>query len=796
MLLRSRCSGDNCRCEKPHDHHHSSKRRVSRSHRTANVDDTSQQSQGNGTVSHLSSGLSVFTFSPPAFSTPLKRGASPGTTTTGTGTDLSADVSLLRTESSKTSTAQSAGILRSLDATELQAKQVRFGAVIQNGSPRHGLYSDTDDSETEVVSSWRFLQGVPNGFPEVAESLNLARGQDSVRSVSSTTTTTTVTSLTDMPGTELYSDSEDDEELTRQRIRNTTTRGRWPRPRSVYIVNARDDGASPTLPRADQQRQHREAWLATAAGEEDVTMATTRYQGSSLARAGTVRSLFFGFWKYVYVMATSVIVTDIWLLSRMTPQRRKRLAALLFALVMLPLLAWLLHEESGKSSPLASVQPTLASAGNHIYEVAAGASKAMGAAMASFSFPPAWLSWGSTSGLPPPPPPAVPLELKKQPAESELLSDERIEAHVERALKRLALQFPATHRDDGGATARTREEVDQLKVQLEAHRMTVERLVHRLEDQKDCCQDVAALLAGLDTKIIDKVLEVMNDTSAAAPRSRLQRWLTDEMDRREGGFGASLDARLHTRLDEHRSSVQAEVAAAARQASEAREAALEARKVAQEALEEARRVPQVVAPLATGTADVNEVARVVKDMLAKYDADKTGLPDYALESAGGSVVNTRCTDTYSERAPKYYMFGLPLWTFSRTAREAITPGMHPGECWAFRGSQGHLVVKLAQRIRVTAFSVEHIPRSLVSSGHTSSAPKDFQMWGLDSETDSPGRLLGSYTYDADGDALQHFIVQDPEAAVYEYVEMKILSNHGNLEYTCLYRVRIHGEPTS
>ncbi|KAH7948721.1 hypothetical protein HPB49_001206 [Dermacentor silvarum] len=544
-----------------------------------------------------------------------------------------------------------------------------------------------------------------------------------------------------MPGTELYSDTEDDDELTRQRIRNTTTRGRWPRARSVYVINARDDGASPTLPRADQRRQHREAWLATAAGDEDVTMAAARYQGSSLAR--TVRSLFFSFWKYVYAVATSVIVTDIWLLSRMTPQRRKRLAVLLFALVMLPLLGLAaLRGERQIQSPWLRCSLRW-----HLQ------------ATTSMSFPPAWLSWGSTSGSSLPPPPAVPVELKKQLAESELLSDERIDAHVEKALKRLALQFPTSHRDDEGATARSREEVEQLKLQLEAHRITVERLVHRLEDQKDCCQDVAALLAGLDTKIIDKVLEVMNDTSAAAPRSRLQRWLTEEMDRREGNFGANLDARLRTRLDEHRSSVQAEVAAAARQASEAREAALEARKVAQEAVEEARRVPRVVTPSTAGTTDVNEVTRVVKDMLAKYDADKTGLPDYALESAGGSVVNTRCTDTYSERAPKYYMFGLPLWTFSRTAREAITPGMHPGECWAFRGSQGHLVVKLAQRIRVKAFSVEHIPRSLVSSGHTSSAPKDFQMWGLDSETDSPGRLLGSYTYDAEGDALQHFIVQ-------------------------------------
>jgi len=35
------------------------------------------------------------------------------------------------------------------------------------------------------------------------------------------------------------------------------------------------------------------------------------------------------------------------------------------------------------------------------------------------------------------------------------------------------------------------------------------------------------------------------------------------------------------------------------------------------------------------------VDQVVKKALAKYDADKTGLFDFALESAGGSIVSTR-----------------------------------------------------------------------------------------------------------------------------------------------------------
>ena len=33
--------------------------------------------------------------------------------------------------------------------------------------------------------------------------------------------------------------------------------------------------------------------------------------------------------------------------------------------------------------------------------------------------------------------------------------------------------------------------------------------------------------------------------------------------------------------------------------------------------------------------------KIVKAALDKYDADKTGLFDFALESAGGSIVSTR-----------------------------------------------------------------------------------------------------------------------------------------------------------
>ena len=51
-----------------------------------------------------------------------------------------------------------------------------------------------------------------------------------------------------------------------------------------------------------------------------------------------------------------------------------------------------------------------------------------------------------------------------------------------------------------------------------------------------------------------------------------------------------------------------------------------------------------------------------------------------------------------------------------------------------------------------------------------------------------------YVYDAGGDPLQTFDVENKEnTEEFEMVELDILSNHGNMEYTCLYRFRVHGK---
>lgn len=121
------------------------------------------------------------------------------------------------------------------------------------------------------------------------------------------------------------------------------------------------------------------------------------------------------------------------------------------------------------------------------------------------------------------------------------------------------------------------------------------------------------------------------------------------------------------------------------------------------------------------------------------------------------------------------------------------PGVRPGECWAFEGSEGHLVVRLSAPTRPAAFSLEHVPKSMSPTGRLDSAPRDFEVYGfVESDLEPDPVFLGRFSYSADGDPIQFFEVQRPTGQAFRYVELKIVSNHGNVHYTCLYRFRVHG----
>ncbi|XP_030140238.4 SUN domain-containing protein 1 isoform X4 [Taeniopygia guttata] len=185
---------------------------------------------------------------------------------------------------------------------------------------------------------------------------------------------------------------------------------------------------------------------------------------------------------------------------------------------------------------------------------------------------------------------------------------------------------------------------------------------------------------------------------------------------------------------------------------------------------------------------------IVNNALKLYSQDKTGMVDFALESGGGSILSTRCSETYETKTALISLFGIPLWYFSQSPRVVIQPDMYPGNCWAFKGSQGYLVVRLSMKIYPTAFTLEHIPKTLSPTGNITSAPRNFAVYGLDDEYQEEGKLLGEYVYDQDGEPLQMFPVMEENEDAFQIVELRIFSNWGHAEYTCLYRFRVHGKP--
>ncbi|XP_009577246.1 PREDICTED: SUN domain-containing protein 2, partial [Fulmarus glacialis] len=122
-----------------------------------------------------------------------------------------------------------------------------------------------------------------------------------------------------------------------------------------------------------------------------------------------------------------------------------------------------------------------------------------------------------------------------------------------------------------------------------------------------------------------------------------------------------------------------------------------------------------------GTTGVTEeqVHLIVGQALKRYSEDRVGMVDYALESAGASVINTRCSETYETRTALLSLFGIPLWYHSQSPRVILQPDANPGNCWA-----------------------------------------------LKEEGEEEGLLLGQFTYNHNGDPIQTFYLEGDAVGTY------------------------------
>ncbi|CAI5789552.1 Hypothetical predicted protein [Podarcis lilfordi] len=186
------------------------------------------------------------------------------------------------------------------------------------------------------------------------------------------------------------------------------------------------------------------------------------------------------------------------------------------------------------------------------------------------------------------------------------------------------------------------------------------------------------------------------------------------------------------------------------------------------------------------------IEKMLKKLMEKLDEDDVQMPDYALKSAGANIVQSRTTRSYHHDGGKYFWMSFVMLPFVRSPDVILEPNYHPGNCWSFPGNQGEVVVRLAKEIIPKSVTIEHISKKVSPTGEISSAPKDFAIYGLKEEKEELGTFLGQFLYDTEGDLIQTFQLKNESSESMSYVKLKVLSNWGHPNYTCIYRFRVHG----
>ncbi|CAN8237278.1 unnamed protein product [Cochlearia groenlandica] len=187
---------------------------------------------------------------------------------------------------------------------------------------------------------------------------------------------------------------------------------------------------------------------------------------------------------------------------------------------------------------------------------------------------------------------------------------------------------------------------------------------------------------------------------------------------------------------------------------------------------------------------------IMEKEIEKHAADGLGLVDYAMASGGGFVMH------HSDP----YLVGKGSNWFATTSRRAHTNAVkmlspsfgEPGQCFALKGSNGYVQIKLRGPIVPEAFTLEHVAKSVAYD--RSSAPKDCRVsgWlqgkGIESLAETENmRLLTEFSYDLDRSNAQTFnILGSSGSGLVDTVRLEFTSNHGSNSHTCIYRFRVHG----
>lgn len=228
-----------------------------------------------------------------------------------------------------------------------------------------------------------------------------------------------------------------------------------------------------------------------------------------------------------------------------------------------------------------------------------------------------------------------------------------------------------------------------------------------------------------------------------------------------------------------------------------------------------------------GKGDLSSEAmeRIVETAIHKYATDTLAKPDYALYSSGARINPLLTSPTYFHSPKSFvkrlgsYVFGGAGATWGHQPAMALFQDTNVGMCWAFPGDHGYLGIRLSEPVLISDVSVEHVHRDV--SKNIASAPKHWLLYGLVTddaaksqiesitsglyESSPSSKLPRGYTLlvrgeyninDEEGKTIQTFPIPLAIRRLnipIEQVVFAVGSNWGSAEYTCLYRVRVHGQ---
>ncbi|XP_020854182.1 sperm-associated antigen 4 protein isoform X2 [Phascolarctos cinereus] len=184
----------------------------------------------------------------------------------------------------------------------------------------------------------------------------------------------------------------------------------------------------------------------------------------------------------------------------------------------------------------------------------------------------------------------------------------------------------------------------------------------------------------------------------------------------------------------------------------------------------------------------SEVAQLV---FQRLNEDFVQKPDYALSSVGASIDLDKTSHDYEDRGTAYFWNRFSFWNYAKPPTVILEPDVFPGNCWAFQGAKGQVVIRLPGLVQLSDITLQYPPSSVAHTGGASSAPKDFAVYGIEGD-DKTEILLGKFTFDGEKSEIQTFHLKNVPPMAFPKVKIQILSNWGHPRFTCLYRVRAHG----